>query len=153
MKRWSWFWKCIGDKNTRSSKMKLKFQREQITKIVFQKQKRKAKVPNFQENAVAFQLRTVRNYVARWKLEWGFCGTLNGSAEGGHKKERKGQNFILNQGHIENWAKSCWLFLQKNPSNSEYGRVTPRSYYSLSTILFNHDNSLVTLNSKWHGQS
>ena len=44
--------------------MKLKFQREQRTKIVFQKQKRKAKVPNFQENAVAFQLRTVRNYVA-----------------------------------------------------------------------------------------
>ena len=92
----------IGDKNTRSSKMKLKFQREQRTRIVFQKQKRKAKVPNFQENALAFQLRAVTNYLASWKLEWGFCGTFNGSAEGGHKKERKWQrNFIWNRAYWE----------------------------------------------------
>ena len=39
--------------------MKSKFQREQRTRIVFQKQKRKAKVPNFQENSLAFQLRIV----------------------------------------------------------------------------------------------
>ena len=43
----------IGDKNTRSSEMKSKFQREPRTRIVFQKQKRKAKVPNFQENSLA----------------------------------------------------------------------------------------------------
>ena len=125
-----------------------KFQREQRTKIVFQKQKRKAKVPNFQENSLAFQLRTVGNYGAKWKLEWGFYGNFNGSAEVGRKEEGKGQRiFILNQGRIENPAKSRWLFSQKGSivdiwqvskyaSNSEYARVTPRSYYILSTMWF-----------------
>ena len=76
-----------------------KFQREQRTRIVFQKQKRKAKVSNFQENSLAFLLRTVRNYGARWNLERGLYGTFNGNAEGGHKEEGKGQIiFILNQG-------------------------------------------------------
>ena len=42
--------------------MKSKFQREQKTRIVFQQQKRKVKVPNFQENSLAFQLGTVGNY-------------------------------------------------------------------------------------------
>ena len=41
-------------KNTRSNEMKSKFQREQRTSIVFQKQKRKAKVQNIQENSLAF---------------------------------------------------------------------------------------------------
>ena len=41
-----------GDKNTRSSEMKSKFQREQRTRIPFQRQKRKAKVSNFQENSL-----------------------------------------------------------------------------------------------------
>ena len=44
--------------------MKSKFQRKQRTRIVFQKQKVKAKVPNFQENALAFQLRTLEKYGA-----------------------------------------------------------------------------------------
>ena len=44
--------------------MKSKLQREQRTRIVFQKQKRKAKVPNFQENSLAFQMRTVEKYGA-----------------------------------------------------------------------------------------
>ena len=35
-----------------------KFQRQQRKIIVFQKQKRKVKVPNFQGNSLAFQLRT-----------------------------------------------------------------------------------------------
>ena len=51
-------------KNTRSSEVKSKFQTEQRTRIVFQKQKRKTKVPNFQENSSVFQLRTVGNYGA-----------------------------------------------------------------------------------------
>ena len=42
--------------------MKSKFQSEQRTRIVFQKQKRKAKVPNFQENSLAFQMKTVGKY-------------------------------------------------------------------------------------------
>ena len=78
----------------------------------------------------------MESYGASWKLEWGFYGTFNGSAEGGHKKEEKGQRiFILNQGRIENPAKSRWLFSQKNfivdiwqgskyASNSEYARVS-----------------------------
>ena len=41
-------------KNTRSNEMKSKFQREQRTSIVSQKQKRKAKVQNVQENSLAF---------------------------------------------------------------------------------------------------
>ena len=44
--------------------MKSKFQREQRTKIVFQIQKRKGKVPNFQKNSLAFRLRTVGKYGA-----------------------------------------------------------------------------------------
>ena len=38
------------DKNIRSSEIKNKFQREQRTTIVFQKLKRIAQAPNFQEN-------------------------------------------------------------------------------------------------------
>ena len=122
--------------------MKSEFQRKQRIRIVFQKQKRKAKVPNFQENWLAFQLWIVGKYRASWKVEWGFYGTFNGSAGGGRKKERKEQRiFILNQGRIENPAKSRWLFSQKSSivdiwQGSEYARVKPRSYYSLSTMLF-----------------
>ena len=106
--------------------------------IVLQKQKRTAKVQNFQESSLAFQLRTVGNYGASWKVEWGFYGIFNGSAEGGRKKEERGQrSFILNQGRIEKPAKSRWLFSQKSSfvgiwqgskhaSNSEYASVTPR---------------------------
>ena len=53
---------------------------------VFRKQKRKAKVPNFQENSLVFQLRAAGKYGASWKVEWGFYRTFNGSAEGGRKK-------------------------------------------------------------------
>ena len=53
------FGNTIGNKNTRSSEVKSKFQREQGTRIVFQKQKRKTKVLNFQESSLAFQIRTV----------------------------------------------------------------------------------------------
>ena len=128
--------------------MKSRYQREQKERIVFQKQKRTAKTRNFQENSLDFQLRTVRKYGASWKVEWGFYGTFNGSAEGGRKKERKGQIiFILNKGRIENPAKSRRLYSQKSfivdiwqdseyAPNSEYNKVTPRSYYSLSTLLF-----------------
>ena len=95
--------------------MKSKFQRDQRTKIVFQIQKRKGKVPNFQKNSLAFRLRTVGKYGASWKVEWGFYGAFNGSAEGERKKERKEQRiFILNQGRIENPAKSRWAFSQKS---------------------------------------
>ena len=81
-------------------------------------------------------------------MEWGFYGTFNGSAEGGRKKERKGQIlFILNHGRIENPAKRRRLFSQKSfivdiwqgseyAPNSEYNKVTSSSYYSLSTLLF-----------------
>ena len=44
--------------------MKSKFQREQRLRIVLQKQKRKKKVPNFQENLLAFQLKIVETYEA-----------------------------------------------------------------------------------------
>ena len=54
-----------------------------------------AKVPNFQENSLAFQLRTVGKYGVSWKVEWGFYGTFSGSAEGGRKKERKGQELLF----------------------------------------------------------
>ena len=48
------FGNSIGNKNTRSSEMKSKFQREQrIRRIAFQKQKRKAIVPRFQESSLA----------------------------------------------------------------------------------------------------
>ena len=135
-------------KNTRSSEVKSKFQTEQRTRIVFQKQKRKIKVPNFQENSSVFELKTVGKYGASWKVEWGFCGKFNRSAKEGRKKKRKGQIiFILNQRHIENPAKIRWLFSQKRSIvdiwqgseyvwNSEYARVAPRSYYSLPTMLF-----------------
>ena len=128
--------------------MKSRFQREQRTRIVFQKQKRTAKVQNFQENSLAFPLGTVRNYGASWKVEWAFYGTFNGGVAGGCKKERKGQIFFfLNQGRIENPAKSRRLFSQKSfivdiwqgseySSNSEYNTATPRSYYSLWNLLF-----------------
>ena len=100
------FGNSIGDKNTWSSEMKSKFQREQPTRMLF-KSKKKAKVPNFQDNSLAFQLRTVGKYEVSWKVEWEFYGTFNGSAEGGRRKERKGQRiFILNQGCIENSTKS-----------------------------------------------
>ena len=127
--------------------MKPRFQREQRKRIVFQTQKRTAKVQNFQENSLFFQLRTVGKYGASWKVEWVFYGTFNGSAEGGCKKERKEQIiFILNQGRIENPAKRRRLFSQKRffvdtwqgseyASNSENNETTPRSYYSLSTYL------------------
>ena len=93
-------------------------------------------------------MRAVGKYGASWKVEWGFYGTFNRSAEGGHKKERKGQrSFILNQGRIENQAKSRWLFSKKSSiadnwqgseyaANSEYARVTPWSCYSIWTMLF-----------------
>ena len=54
------FGNSIGNKNTRSSEMKSKFQRK--NKNNFQKQKRKAKVPHFQESSLAFQMRTVGKY-------------------------------------------------------------------------------------------
>ena len=44
--------------------MKSKFQSEQSKRTDFQKQKRKAKVPNFQENSLALQLRTAGKYGA-----------------------------------------------------------------------------------------
>ena len=44
--------------------MKSKFQKEQRRRIVFEKKKRKAKVPNFQESSLAFILRTVGKYGA-----------------------------------------------------------------------------------------
>ena len=47
------FGNSIGNKNTRSSEMESKFQREQRIRIVFQKQKRKAKVPKFQGSSLA----------------------------------------------------------------------------------------------------
>ena len=82
-------------------------QREQRTRIVFQKQKRKAKVSNFQGNSLAFGIGTFGKYGASWKVEWGFYGTFNGNAKGGRQRKRKGQRiFILNQGHIEYLAKS-----------------------------------------------
>ena len=91
------FGNSIGDENTGSSEMKSRFQREQRTRIDFQTQKRTAKVQHFQENSLAFQLRTVEKYGASWKVEWVFYGTFNGSAERGRKKERKEQIiFILN---------------------------------------------------------
>ena len=110
-------------------------------------------------------MRTVGKYGASWKVEWGFYGTFNGSAEGGLKKERKEQIiFILNQGRIENPAKSRRLFSQRSfivdtwqgseyASNSENNETTPRSYYSLSTLLFNLITPLVARNSEFHGQS
>ena len=90
----------------------------------------------------------VGKYGASWEVEWGFYGTFNGNAEGECKKERKGQIIvILNHGRIENPAKSRRLFSQKSfivdiwqgseyAPNSEYNKVTSRSYYSLSTLLF-----------------
>ena len=91
--------------------MKSRFQREQRTRIVFQKQKRTAKIQNFQENSLSFQLRTVGKCGASWKVEWGFYGIFNGSAEVRRKKERKGKIiFILNQGRIEDPAKSRRLY-------------------------------------------
>ena len=129
--------------------MKSKFQREQRTRTVFQKQKGKTKAPNFQENSLAFQLRTVGNYGASSKVEWWFYGTFNESAEGRRKKKegKRQKFFILNQGRIENPAKSRWLFSRKSSvvdiwqgseyaTNSEHVRVTPRRYYRLSTMLF-----------------
>ena len=44
--------------------MKSKFKKEQRTRTVFQKKKRKTKVPNFQESSSAFRLRTVGKYGA-----------------------------------------------------------------------------------------
>ena len=106
----------IGGKNTRSSEMKSKFQRETRARIVFQKQKRMEKVPNFQENSLVFQLRTVGKYGASWKVEWGFYRTFNESAEWWCRKERKGQkSFILNQECIENQLKAVDYFHKKVP--------------------------------------
>ena len=145
--------------------MKSRLQRVQRTRIVFQTQKTTAKVQHFHENSLAFQLRTVGKYGASWKVEWGFYGTFNGNAEGGRKKERKEQIiFILNQGRIENPAKRRRLFSQKRffvdtwqgseyASNSENNETTPRSYYSLSTLLFNLITPLVARNSEFPGQS
>ena len=84
----------IGDKNSRSSEMKSKFQREQRKRIVFKQQKIKVKAPNFQGNSLAFQLGTVGNYGASWKLEWGFYGNFNGSAED-EKKRKRGREFLF----------------------------------------------------------
>ena len=69
-----------------------KFQREQRTKIVFQKQKRKAKVPNFQENSLALQLRLVGNYGASWKLEW---EPLMEAQKEDAKKRKKDREFLF----------------------------------------------------------
>ena len=44
--------------------MKSKFKKEQRTRTVFQKKKRKTKVPNFRESSSAFRLRTVGKYGA-----------------------------------------------------------------------------------------
>ena len=44
--------------------MKSKFQKEQGRRIVFEKKKRKTKVPNIQESSLAFQQRTVGKYGA-----------------------------------------------------------------------------------------
>ena len=52
-------------------------------------------------------MRVVGKYGASQKKEWGFYGTFNGSTKGGRKRKRKGQRiFILNQGRIENPAKT-----------------------------------------------
>ena len=97
--------------------MKSKFQKEQRRRIVSEKKKRKAKVPNFQESSLAFQLRTVGKYGASWKVEWGFYGTFNGSAKGGQKRKRKGRRiFYLNLGRIQNPAESSNYFHKKTPS-------------------------------------
>ena len=48
------FGNSIGDKNTRSSEMKSKFQREQRTRIVFQKQKKKGKSTKFSGKLISF---------------------------------------------------------------------------------------------------
>ena len=145
--------------------MKSRLQRVQRTRIVFQTQKTTAKVQHFHENSLAFQLRAVGKYGASWKVEWGFYVTFNGNAEGGYKKEGKEQKiFILNQGRIENPAKRRRLFSQKRffvdtwqgseyASNSENNETAPRSYYSLSTLLFNLITSLVARNSEFHSQS
>ena len=70
--------------------MKSKFQREQRTRIVFQKQKRKAKVSNFQENSSAFQLRIAGKYGASWNMEWGFFmePLMEAQKEDAKKRER-----------------------------------------------------------------
>ena len=46
----------IGDKNTRSSKMKLKFQREQRTRIVFSKAKKKSKSTKFSGKCISLPI-------------------------------------------------------------------------------------------------
>ena len=97
--------------------MKSKFKKEQRTRTVFQKKKRKTKVPNFQESSSAFRLRTVGKYGASWKVEWGFSGTFNVSAKVGHKRKRMGRRILnLNPGCIENPPKSCNYFRKKIPS-------------------------------------
>ena len=58
------FGNSIVDENTITSERKSIFQREQRTRIVLQMQKRTAKVQNFQENSLAFQLRRVGKYGA-----------------------------------------------------------------------------------------
>ena len=75
--------------------MKCKFQREQRIRIVFQKQKRRVKVPNFQESSLAFHMRTVGKYGASWKVEWGLYGTFNGSAKEDAKEKERDREFLF----------------------------------------------------------
>ena len=89
------FGNSIGDKDTRSSEMKSKFQSEQRTKIVFQMQKRKGKIPNFQKNSLAFRLRTVGKYGASWKVEWGFYGAFNRVQKDNTKKRGRSREFLF----------------------------------------------------------
>ena len=71
--------------------MKSKIQREQKTTIVFQKQK-KPKVPNFQENSLAFQLRTVGKYGASWNMgNEDFIEPLMEAQKEGAKKRERGR--------------------------------------------------------------
>ena len=89
-KRANNFGNSIGDKNTRSSEMRSKFQREQWTRVIFQKQK-KAKTPDFQENSLASQLRTVGKYGASWKVELGFYNPLTEAQKEDAKKMESGR--------------------------------------------------------------
>ena len=65
--------------------MKQKFQREQRTRIVFQKQKRKAKVPNFQGNSL--------EQVEKWNED--FIEPLMEAQKEDAKKREKGRKFLF----------------------------------------------------------
>ena len=125
--------------------MKSKFQREQRKRIVFQKQKRKAKVPIFQEISLASMMRTVGKYGASRKVEWGFYGTFNGSAKGGSKRKKKEQRiFMLNQ---RPYWKSSWKPLTIFAKRSSIVDIWQGSEYAS-----NSEYARVAQNSEWHGQ-